>query len=203
MTDDPYLIPGTATLRILLGITDPDELARFETNASVARIARLLAGFELPGRLRWDLGHLQAVHRHTFGDVYDWAGTIRTIAMSKGQDFHPLPNPVQARSIVDRLHADNLLRGPGREGFVHKVSQLESDLFALHPFREGNTRSTTTFVALVADQAGWRLDWSACDPARFQAALRSSYRAGEATGWREIAGLVDEITSERRPPASP
>lgn len=98
MTDNPYLVPGTATLRNLLAITDPDELARFETNASVARIAQLLAGLQAPRPTRWDLEHLQAVHRHIFGDVYDWAGTIRTIAMSKGQDFHPLPNPSTPRA---------------------------------------------------------------------------------------------------------
>jgi cell filamentation protein len=199
VTADPYLIPGTATLRNLVGITDPDELARFETNVSVARIVQLRSGFRLPGRPGWDLEHLKAVHRHIFQDVYDWAGTVRTVAISKDEDFHPLLNPLYAQGIFERLHADDLLQSLDRSSFVRKLSQLESDLFALHPFREGNTRSTTTFVTLVADQAGWRLDWSACDPARFQEALRASYRAGEVAGWREIVGLVGEITSRHEP----
>lgn len=37
----------------------------------------------MPGK--FDLAHLQAIHKRLFGDVYDWAGEIRTVDISKGQ----------------------------------------------------------------------------------------------------------------------
>lgn len=36
----------------------------------------------------YDLAHLQRIHRHLFGDVYDWAGEIRTVALAKS-DISP------------------------------------------------------------------------------------------------------------------
>jgi len=35
----------------------------------------------------YDLAHLQRIHRHLFGDVYDWAGEIRTVALAKSDMF--------------------------------------------------------------------------------------------------------------------
>jgi cell filamentation protein len=32
----------------------------------------------------FDLAHLQAIHHHLFQDIYDWAGEIRTLEISKG-----------------------------------------------------------------------------------------------------------------------
>jgi fido (protein-threonine AMPylation protein) len=78
---DPYVYPGTSTLRNRYGVRDPTELARRETAASIVRLAELAAR-PIPGA--YDLAHLQAFHRRIFGDVYDWAGEIRTVAIAKG-----------------------------------------------------------------------------------------------------------------------
>jgi cell filamentation protein len=83
LSGDPYLIPGTTTLANRAGITDADQLARFETRMSIVRLAQLEAG-EVAVAGRWDLAHLQAFHRHIFQDVYHWAGQLRTVDISKG-----------------------------------------------------------------------------------------------------------------------
>lgn len=191
MTTDPYLLPGTRTLRNLGGFRNPDELAQFEVRASFARIYQLERGHPLPGR--WDLAHLCRVHGFLFQDVYDWAGRVRTVAMSKGADFHPLPQPAYADAMFDRLAAAHQLRGLDRARFLTGIAQLESELFALHPFREGNTRSTTTFVSMLARHAGWHLDWGECDPHAMQEALRRSFRAPERQAGRELEPLIDGI----------
>ena len=115
--------------------------------------------------------------------------------MAKGNDFHPLPQPAYADTISTRLARARQLRGLERQRFLHGIAQLESELFALHPFREGNTRSTTTFVSMLARQAGWRLAWGECDPAAMQEALRRSYRAPEHQAGRELEPLMDSIPS--------
>lgn len=93
------------------------------------RIAELEAG-SVQLRGRWDIAHLQAVHRHIFQDVYDWAGQLSTIAMSKGPDFHPLPQLEYGSAIFERMARDSQLRGLDRDAFVRKLSQHQSELFA-------------------------------------------------------------------------
>jgi cell filamentation protein len=70
--DDP------GVLRIRLGISDPAELARAEARLAAGREAILF-------RVRLDLGRydLAHPHRHLFGQIYDWAGQLRPVNMSK------------------------------------------------------------------------------------------------------------------------
>jgi len=81
---DPYLDPASGVLRNLLGITDAAELGRAEAALSASRLIdlerRRLAG-------RYDLAHLQAFHRYILGDVYAWAGQLRTVSIAKGTLF--------------------------------------------------------------------------------------------------------------------
>lgn len=194
MTVDPYLIPGTATLRNRRGITDPEELRRVEEDVSAFRLRQLVDGaVRVHGR--WDLAHLQRVHRHLFGDLYEWAGQVRTIEMWKATDHHPLPNPEHVRTIFGRLAQDGHLRGLERSAFITKVSQLQADLFAVHPFREGNTRSTTLFVRLLAREAGWNVEWLKAPVAGVQVLLRAAYEAPEREAGRVLEPLFDSITS--------
>lgn len=81
---DPYVYPGTAVLRNYPGIRDPDELQARETRVVAFRSAKL-AVEPLPGS--YDLQHLQAFHRSLFGDLYPWAGQLRTVAIAKTQMF--------------------------------------------------------------------------------------------------------------------
>lgn len=191
---DPYLIPGTATLRNKRGISDPLELEQLEADVSAFRIRQLLVGStRLPGR--WDLAHLQRVHRHIFGDLYEWAGEIRTIALRKADQVHPLPTAEHANDIFARLARDRQLSGLDRAAFVSKVSQLQADLFALHPFRDGNTRATTTFVALVARHAGWNIAWRDANVAGVQVLLRYAYEAPRNESGRRLEPMFESIVS--------
>jgi cell filamentation protein len=80
---DPYVYPGTDVLRNLLGVRDAAALAEREAALSAIRIAQLERRF-IPGD--FDLAHLQATHRYIFGDIYPWAGELRTVRIIKGGD---------------------------------------------------------------------------------------------------------------------
>ena len=84
MSWDPYLDLSTGVLRNVLGITDPTELAGAEADFTTLRIAQLHRT-PLPGS--YDLSHLQAFHRHIFGDIYEWAGELRTVSIGRGVLF--------------------------------------------------------------------------------------------------------------------
>jgi cell filamentation protein len=75
---DPYVYPGTNIIRNRLLITDPQILDRMERRLVIQRTRS-----GVPGG-KFDLAHLRAIHRHLFQDVYDWAGEIRTVEISKG-----------------------------------------------------------------------------------------------------------------------
>ena len=81
---DPYLDPASGVLRNLLGITDAAELARAEVALSASRLIDLERR-RLPGG--YDLAHLRGFHRYILGDVYGWAGELRTVTISKGSLF--------------------------------------------------------------------------------------------------------------------
>ena len=92
MPGDPYVYPGTRCLRNRLGIRDPSELALVEAEQTSILIAQLELT-RLPGR--YDLAHLRAFHRRIFGDIYAWAGELRTVAIAKDESVFALPEHIE------------------------------------------------------------------------------------------------------------
>lgn len=73
---DPYLDSETGVLRNLLGIKEQGGLDKAESTLSFLRASELR---EQPVKGKFDLAHLQRIHKRLFGDVYDWAGQIHFI----------------------------------------------------------------------------------------------------------------------------
>lgn len=201
MSWDPYLDLAAGVLRNRLAITDRVELARAEANFSGVRIAQLhrhpLAG-------SYDLAHLQAFHRHIFGDVYDWAGELRTVSMGKGALFC-LPQHLVAAGaeLFGRLARANHLCGLQRSEFVDALTELLADINALHPFREGNGRTQRAFLAQLARDAGHVLRWAALEPAANVEASRAAH-GGELGPLRTMLdGLVDRQEPDPVAPPRP
>ena len=85
LTEDCY--PGTTCLINKLGIQDEEKLAETEA-AIVLGKASLLDQEPIPGV--FDFTHYRAIHHFLFCDLYDWAGRVRTINISKkGTIFVP------------------------------------------------------------------------------------------------------------------
>src|SRR5271157_553793 len=105
---DPYLDAASGVLRNRLGITDAATLEQAEA-ALVATRSYELSQAPLKGR--FDLAHLQAIHRYLFGDMYDGAGQLRTIDISKGGHLfahHALIGSAAARSLSGLLRRSTL-----------------------------------------------------------------------------------------------
>ncbi|MDX3132899.1 hypothetical protein PV367_24690 [Streptomyces europaeiscabiei] len=98
-------------LRNKLGITDHQLLAAAEADITRARLV-MLAERPLPGA--YDR-HLQAFHAAIFGDIYPWAGGLRTVNIAKRTPFCPARNLVPyAGEVFGRLASSGHLRTPGR-----------------------------------------------------------------------------------------
>ncbi|WP_054816054.1 hypothetical protein [Nocardia arizonensis] len=76
--------PDSGVLRNRLGIVDAGRLRSVEADLTFAAITDLGTRI-LPGV--YDLDHLRAFHREIFGDLYTWAGEIRSMGIAKSDPF--------------------------------------------------------------------------------------------------------------------
>jgi len=189
--DDPYTDPVTGVLRNELGLGAAAELKAAEREITHAALILLR---EAPVRPAYDLPHLCAVHRRIFGDIYDWAGQVRTVAIAKGSLFC-LPRYIgpSAAEIFRQLGNENFLRGLERDAFLDRLTFYLGEVNAVHPFREGNGRTQRAFFEQLADDAGFTLAWQHLDAARNIAASAAIMR-GDAAPMRK---MLDELVQDR------
>ena len=185
---DPYFDTEHGLLRNRLGIVDPAELQQAEALLTTLRLIELQEK-PLPGG--YDMEHLQEFHRFIFGDVYDWAGELRTVVIGKGNVFC-LPQFIEsfAADVFGRLAVADFLRGRDRTEFLDGLADLFADVNALHPFREGNGRTQRAFLAQLAADAGWTLRWAAMDPEENVQASRCAHRGDHRPLRDMLNGLV-------------
>jgi len=171
---DPYSDPWTGVLHNKLHIEDPDELAEAEFTLVSMRDAQIGRAV-VPGA--YDLAHLQRFHRQLFGDVYYWAGELRTVNIQKpGASFCFAPHisSSAASDVFPLIAKYDYLRGPDRDLFLDRLAETLGEVNALHPFREGNGRTQRAFFRQLGAAAGWRLDWAALDPGTNISACRTA-----------------------------
>ena len=163
--NDPYLYPGTNVLINIGNIRDKDALDRFEADATAMSIIALR---RKPLTGPFDITRLQETHRRIFGRVYPWAGEFRKdIGMlAKNRSgflvaYGPSVNiPFALPVVFAALHAEDSLRDLNVDVFARRLAFFYSELDAIHPFREGNSRTLRVFTSDLAQAAGHSLDWS-------------------------------------------
>jgi len=169
--DDPYLYPGTRTLRNRLGILDWDVLDRAERRIVAERSSQSVPGGS------FDLSHLQAIHRHLFQDVYDWAGELRTVEINKGGHQFQFRQYIETgmADVHRRLSRARFLRDLSPTEFADQAGVIMGDVNYIHPFREGNGRAQAQYLKQLATQPGHRLDLTRLDPAAWIEASKASH----------------------------
>lgn len=105
------------------------------------------------------------LHERLFSDVYEWAGKLRTVDLSKeGTNFYPADQLYHLGSaLFQRLQRKQELTGLPKPKLVLEVSEFYHDLNMLHPFREGNGRTQRLFFTLLIRRAGYHINFSECD----------------------------------------
>lgn len=161
---DPYTDPVTGILRNNLGLGTARDLEAAEREIAHAALILLR---ESPVQPTYDLSHLCAIHRRIFGDIYEWAGQVRTVAIAKGSMFC-LPQFIEsaAAEIFRQLRQEKFLRGFDRDAFIDRVTYYLGEVNAIHPFREGNGRTQRAFFEQLAHEAGYSLAWQQLDAQR-------------------------------------
>jgi cell filamentation protein len=185
--DDPYLYPSSAVLINKFGIRNAKQLDHLERQLVLQRERE-----GAPGG-RFDLKHLRAIHRHLFQDIYDWAGEIRTVEMSKGGNQFQFRQFIETgmADIFRRLRQAQFLKRLSPEDFAAGAGQIMGDINYVHPFREGNGRTQLLYLEQLAEQAGHKIDLTRLDPRRWIAASRAAHMADYGQMAAEIKSCLE------------
>jgi cell filamentation protein len=172
MSDPAYCYPPDFTvLRNKLGIRDSRELDRWEAEFVIQRIAQGVPTGN------FDLAHLKAIHRHLFQDLYEWAGEVRTVEISKGAHQFQFRRFIETgmTDVHRRLMQRNFLRRLDSAAFASEAANILGDVNYVHPFREGNGRTQLLYLEQLASQAAHPLDLTAIERSAWQAASREAH----------------------------
>lgn len=161
---ESYFYPGTTTLKNKLGITDHDELKAKEAEISFEKLVEL---YENPIQGNFDKEHLKKIHKYILGDLFEWAGEYRYVNMSKQTDFTEYQNiDIYLDDLLKTMHQD-LKQVKTKEYLAMFLATYYVHLIQIHPFREGNGRSTREFLRELVEVKSkefttgpLELDWS-------------------------------------------
>ncbi len=138
---------------------------------------------------------LSTIHKRLFGELYDWAGDLRTVEVSKGETSFArveyLSTNIQA--LFDRLKDDKYLKDLDFDAFTKALARYYGDLVVLHPFREGNGRAIRTLLAMLAEKLGWDIAWGDMDPQQNIDACIASYQRDNAALVLMLSTIVDRL----------
>ena len=109
---------------------------------------------------------LQQIHAYLFGGLYEFAGQIRSVNISKGGFAF-----AQVRFLPETLLAIEKMPETCFEEIVDKYVEMN----VAHPFREGNGRATRIWLDLMLKRSLRHcIDWSRVDKRAYLAAMVSS-----------------------------
>lgn len=188
--DKEYCYPESNVLKNKLRIKNHDELITAEREITSLKIAMAKAE---PLQGNFDFEHLKAIHKFIFEDIYTWAGEIRHVNISKGNQFCLSQNiEMYAADIFAKLKEENYLVNYNGN-IAHRLAYYLSEINVLHPFREGNGRTQRLFIEYLADKAGYKVDFSDVSAKEMIVASAEAF----ALDYEKLNTMFDRITSKK------
>lgn len=168
-----------------LAIMDSAELARIEEKISKKRAKEL---FESGALNKMEAGTFEAlaeIHKYLFEEIYDFAGEIRNVNISKG-NFRFAPVMYLQAAI------ENIEKMP--QSTYDEIIEKYVEMNAAHPFREGNGRSTRIWLDLILKKEITKVvDWSKVDKDDYLLAMERSPVKDIEIKYLLKAALTDQI----------
>ncbi|ERJ83206.1 Fic family protein [Peptostreptococcaceae bacterium oral taxon 113 str. W5053] len=109
---------------------------------------------------------LRRIHAYLFQDVFDFAGELRTVNLSKGNfRFAPVLFLEQNLKIIEKMPQDTF------DEIIEKYVEMN----VAHPFREGNGRATRIWLdEILKAKLGKCIDWTKVDKTDYLSAMERS-----------------------------
>ena len=106
---------------------------------------------------------LKNIHKYLFKDIYDFAGNYRECNITKKEDIlnGDTVKYVNYQDIESYLEYDFKEEKEfdysklNRDELIKHIAKFTSSIWQVHPFREGNTRSTAVFIEKYLNTIGF------------------------------------------------
>ena len=149
-----------------LGIESSADLAREEEKISKKKALEMFETGYLDTLTAGTFEALTLIHKYLFDEIYDFAGKIREVNISKGNfRFAPLMYLKAALENIDKMPQTTF------DEIVEKYVEMN----IAHPFREGNGRATRIWLDLIfKKELGKVVDWSLIDKEDYLLAMERS-----------------------------
>lgn len=155
-----YFEYPNGTLRNKLGIQDADELKEASYQISTKKANALI---KTKPQIK-SIDDLCKIHKYLFGDLFDWAGQLRNYNMSKTTEINgqAVPTDFLDCSVLNNgilTINDSLDSLPKGKVDTRQYANILDSVNFLHPFREGNGRSTKCFMQCLAQNHHQAIDY--------------------------------------------
>ena len=147
---DPYLYPDVDVLVNKMGIKDQKRLDELEQDVVPLRIMML----RKKGLTISSVFDIQKIHKSLFESIFDWAGSFRKITMYKREpilngysvDYTPWDYIEPEMDDLERKFKAIKWDTLSTKDKIQKVALITQELWQIHCFREGNTRTVALFL---------------------------------------------------------
>lgn len=149
-----------------LGIADPAELARTEEKMSKRKALELFETGLLDTFEAGTFEGLAKIHKYLFGEIYDFAGKMRTVNLAKG-----------SFRFVSVMYLEAALANISKmpQSTFDEIVEKYVEMNVAHPFREGNGRSMRIWLDVILKKELKKVvDWSMMDKEDYLLAMERS-----------------------------
>jgi cell filamentation protein len=152
---------GTTCLVNKLGIRDEKRLSEVEAQITFAKAVMLE---ETPIDDDFGFEHFKKIHDFLLCDLYEWAGQVRTVDISKKRTKFLDASSIECISTkcfskVKEGYFEDL---PFDE-FVKRIAEFYNDVNYIHPFREGNGRTQRIYFTQLIRHYGYDINFADVD----------------------------------------
>ena len=153
-------------LKNKLNITNQVELNKQEELISKKKAQKLFDSGKIDTIKVGTFAGLKQIHKYLFGDIYDFAGKMRDVNISKGNfRFAPVMYLAQSLKQIDKMPQSTF------DEIVEKYVEMN----IAHPFREGKGRSTRIWLDLILKKELKKVvDWNKVDKNDYLSAMERS-----------------------------
>ncbi|MCR5309276.1 MAG: Fic family protein [Bacilli bacterium] len=155
---DPYLYPDVDVLINKKDIKDSEALNKLEEDVVPLRMIRL----RKEGLNIKSVFDIQKIHSFLFSSIFDWAGEFRKITMYKKEpilngcsvDYTPFDYIEKETNNLENKFKGIVWQSLSNKEKINNVCSIVQELWQIHCFREGNTRSVALFLYFLLKTIG-------------------------------------------------
>ncbi len=164
--------------------------------------ARMVAIINSP-TFNFSVPYYLGLHRQIFDGVFKFAGELRTVELTKrewvldGDTVLYTPSFMLRETLEYDFEKERKFkyRGLGEDAFISHFAAFVSGIWQIHPFREGNTRTTALFAIKYLRSRGYHAtnDLFAEKSYCFRNALVRANYANDKRGIEPAAGPLEDF----------